>query len=277
MTTPTVNADNTLIPDQAEVWLALKSDVTDIATMIPTMPDDDLDALGWEFTGLIDDQKGIALNPSIEVKEYDAFGHPKFRVKLKRGKLTTDFTALETNAATKKIVLPGSSGNKLGAPKDVQVYVLYRFVDEDVANGTKVWVSLTAAPVELKSHGGIIDGALSFAEVTIHHTTDANNDIFEVVEAANTTQWTATLGTQSSGTFTLTWGGNTTAAIAYNAAASAVKSALVALDDGYTSADWTVSGSAGGPYTVTPPVAGSPVTGSGASLGTPGTFVIAPV
>jgi hypothetical protein len=89
-------------------------------------------------------------------------------------------------------------------------------------------------------------------------------------------EWTVTLGTQSSGTFVLTFRGNTTTGIAYNAAASAVKAALVALDDGYVSADWTVTGSAGGPYTVTTPD-GSAVTGSGASLGTPGTFVIAPV
>lgn len=84
---------------------------------------------------------------------------------------------------------------------------------------------------------------------------------------------TVTLGTQSSGTFTLTWHGNTTATIAYNATAAAVKTALVALDDGYGSADWTVTGSTGGPYTITTPTSGQ-VTGSGASLGTPGTFVI---
>lgn len=89
-------------------------------------------------------------------------------------------------------------------------------------------------------------------------------------------QYTVTLGTQASGTFTLTYGGLTTATIAYGAAASAVKSALVALDDGYSSSDWTVTGSSGGPYTVTVP-GPSPLTGSGASLETPGTFVIAPV
>src|SRR5205814_3473553 len=127
----TVNADLTLIPDQAEVWLKLASDVTDITTMIPSSVTDDLTALGWEFSGLIDDKKGIPLDPSIEVKEYDAFGHPKFRAKLKKGKLDTGFTALETNAATKKIVLPGSAANKIGIPKDVQIYVLYKFVDED--------------------------------------------------------------------------------------------------------------------------------------------------
>jgi hypothetical protein len=89
-------------------------------------------------------------------------------------------------------------------------------------------------------------------------------------------QFTVTLGTQASGTFTLTYGGLTTATIAYGASASSVKSALVALDDGYTSSDWTVTGSSGGPFTVTVPGL-TALTGSGASLETPGTFVIAPV
>lgn len=90
-------------------------------------------------------------------------------------------------------------------------------------------------------------------------------------------EYTVTLGSQASGTFTLTYGGLTTAGIAYNAASSAVKSALVALDDGYDAADWTVSGTAGGPYTVTTPSLGQAISGSGVSLATPGTFVIAPV
>ena len=82
-----------------------------------------------------------------------------------------------------------------------------------------------------------------------------------------------TLGSPSAGTFTLTYKGNTTSTIAYNASAATVKSALVALDDGYGSSDWTVSGSNGGPYTVTTPRAA--ITGSGAGL-TDGTFSIAP-
>lgn len=174
-----INPDATLIPDQAEVWLALKADVTNIEDMIPDSANQDLVGLGWEFTGLIDDQKGIPLSPSVEVREYDAFGHPKFRVKLKKGKLETSFTALENNSVTRKIVLPGSDSHKIGAPKDIQIHVLYRFIDEDNAC---VWVSLTPAPVELKAHGGIVDGELSWAEMTVHHTTDANNDIFQVVD-----------------------------------------------------------------------------------------------
>jgi hypothetical protein len=82
-----------------------------------------------------------------------------------------------------------------------------------------------------------------------------------------------TLGSPSAGNFTLTWRGKTTANIAYNAANSAVKAALVALDDGYGTSDWTVAGSAGGPYTVTTPSWG-PLTGDGTGL-TSGTFSVA--
>ena len=61
---------------------------------------------------------------------------------------------------------------------------------------------------------------------------------------------TVTLGTQSSGTFTLTYKGQTTATIAYNATAAAVQSALLLLST-IPAASVTVAGSAGGPYTVT--------------------------
>jgi hypothetical protein len=95
---------------------------------------------------------------------------------------------------------------------------------------------------------------------------------------SSTGNWLVTLGTQSTGTFTLTFQGNTTTAIAFGATAATVKTALVAFDDGFTAANWNVTGSAGGPFTVTTP--GSQyggLTGSGAALGTPGTFVITPL
>lgn len=173
-----INPDATIIPDKAEVWLALKSEVVSYSAMIPSTATADLEALGWDFCGLIDDKKGIPLEPNVEVKEYDAFGHPKFRIKLRRGSLKTGFTVLETNDTTKKVVLPGSGTGKIGIPKDTQVYVLYKFVDEDAV---RVWASTRPAPVELKAHGGIVDGELSWAELTVHHTADANGDVFQTV------------------------------------------------------------------------------------------------
>jgi predicted phage gp36 major capsid-like protein len=82
--------------------------------------------------------------------------------------------------------------------------------------------------------------------------------------------FTVTTGGASSGNFTLTWRGRTTANIAYNATAATVKSALAALDDGYDASTWTVTGGTGGPWTVTVPGGGN-LTGDGSGL-TGGTF-----
>lgn len=58
-----------------------------------------------------------------------------------------------------------------------------------------------------------------------------------------------TLGSQASGNFTLTYGGQTTGNIAYNAAASAVQTALEGLSS-IGSGNVSVSGNNGGPYTI---------------------------
>jgi hypothetical protein len=88
--------------------------------------------------------------------------------------------------------------------------------------------------------------------------------------------WSVSLGSPSAGNFTLSYGGATTANIAYNAAASAVQSALALLSS-VPSGTVAVSGSAGGPYTVTFSGALSTstnaLTGSGSGL-TGGTFAV---
>jgi hypothetical protein len=68
--------------------------------------------------------------------------------------------------------------------------------------------------------------------------------------AANEVQSVTITGAPDGGTFTLTYGGQTTAGIAFNAPASAVQSALVALTS-LEPGDVTVGGVAGGPYSVT--------------------------
>ncbi|MFV8177021.1 hypothetical protein ACNQQN_00050 [Mycobacteroides chelonae] len=89
-----INPDAALIPDQAEVWIVLKSAVSDIASMIPetaTIPAEALEAMGWEEVGIVDDKKGIPLDPSGEVKEYDGFGHPAFQGEVPQGQAQERF------------------------------------------------------------------------------------------------------------------------------------------------------------------------------------------
>jgi hypothetical protein len=99
-----------------------------------------------------------------------------------------------------------------------------------------------------------------------------SESIGPVVENA----YTVTIGAASNGTFTLTYNGQTTAGIAYNALASAVQTALQGLSS-VGSGNALVTGSAGGPYVVslvgTLLTSSNALTGSGAGL-TGGSFGI---
>lgn len=96
------------------------------------------------------------------------------------------------------------------------------------------------------------------------------------VYASPVSQYTVSAGAASAGTFTLGYGGvSPTSTIAFNANNTAVKTALVGLDDGYVAADWTVSGSAP-TWTVTVPNTGKVLTGDGTGL-TGGALTITPV
>ena len=81
--------------------------------------------------------------------------------------------------------------------------------------------------------------------------------------------YTVTITSATGGTFTLTFNGQTTAPIAYNATAATVQAALAALSTVFASSV-TVTGAAGGPFTVS--LVGLlattqlPLTGNGASL-----------
>jgi len=103
--------------------------------------------------------------------------------------------------------------------------------------------------------------------------------LVEGFESANEVQTVTLGGGNTGGTFTLTFDGQTTASIAYNAPASAVQSALLALSN-IGVGDVNVSGSAGGPYTVTFTGAFSKVnvpkmTGTGSLTGGANTVTVA--
>lgn len=83
---------------------------------------------------------------------------------------------------------------------------------------------------------------------------------------------TATInGSPTGGTFTLSSGGNTTTALAYNAAAATVQTAVRAF--GGIFATVTVTGSGGGPYTITFPDATSNVSAAAAPFSADGSLL----
>lgn len=85
--------------------------------------------------------------------------------------------------------------------------------------------------------------------------------------------YTITLGTQTSGSFSITYGGQTASGIAYNATGATVQTALQGLSSFTPGANVTVTGSAGGPYTIvitgTNLNDGNAITANFSTLGTP--------
>jgi hypothetical protein len=97
----------------------------------------------------------------------------------------------------------------------------------------------------------------------------------ELADKITPTSWTVTLSGATGGTFTLNVNGGTpTSGLAYNAASTAIDTALELLTEVGTG-NATVTGSAGGPYTVTLALGGT-LDGNGTSL-TPGGSSIAVV
>jgi hypothetical protein len=203
------------------------------------------------------------------VKEFNAFGHPSFRVKFRLGKLKSGFTALEYNTVTKKFVMPGSAPNKRGIPRDIQGYLAYRFVD---GVNTNTWVTLRPALIEHNDHGPIVDGDLSWATLTVHHTADANRDVFQTVDSTvDDVVKTFTIPGAVTA-YTVTVGASTTTSLTAKTAlelqtALRLLPSVIALPD----PDVTVTGPTGGPLAATftaPP-------GVVSAAGTGGTVTVA--
>lgn len=153
--------------------------------------------------------------------------------------------------------------------------------DVDGTQATRSITLLTSAFTKVTHYP---DGVLKSGTVLARFTSGANLGLYGPYGGRASEVQTATVtGGPTGGTFTLTLNGETTAAIAYNATADAVRAALEALPS-ISAGDLTVTGSAGGPYTVTfaGTYAGQNVaalTASGASLtggSTPGVTIATP-
>lgn len=118
-------------------------------------------------------------------------------------------------------------------------------------DGTQATRSITLYAPAFTKNTHYPDGVLKSGTVLARYTSGAHINLYGPYAGQASEVQTATVtGVPTGGTFTLTLNGETTAGIAYNAAASAVQSALEALPS-LSAGDVTVTGSAGGPYTIT--------------------------
>jgi hypothetical protein len=111
-------------------------------------------------------------------------------------------------------------------------------------------VGLMIVPVGVDIHGNILSGGINCYSGDVQDV-GRHGEItnFAPTDSANTYTVAVTAVT---GTILLKVDGVATGTIAYNAADTAVKAALVAVDDGHDAADWTVTGTAPN-FVITPP------------------------
>jgi hypothetical protein len=116
------------------------------------------------------------------------------------------------------------------------------------AHGTTATDTITLDLTAFTANTHYPNGYIPSGIVLAKRTTDS---LYQPYAGAAAEVQTATItGAPAGGTFTLTYAGQTTAAIAYNATAAAVQTALEGLSN-VSPGDVTVTGSAGGPYTIT--------------------------
>jgi len=94
------DAKNTSLWAEADVWIA------DVGTAFPTF--DSAPGAGWSLVGLLDGEEGLTEAREEETGEHYAWGGGLYKRTKSKHKRTFRFVALEDNAATFRLVNPGS-------------------------------------------------------------------------------------------------------------------------------------------------------------------------
>ncbi|MFD3748329.1 hypothetical protein [Nocardia sp. NPDC058633] len=250
-------------------------------TLTPTIPatiGDEFDET-WDNCGILNGDDGVKNAREWDTTEHFGWGIGLYRKGYKNYKESRVFTCLEANTTTRRIAHPNSTASQIVVPRPGFFMLGFEFIN-DLGLPERLF---TARPAQC----WIPNLDRNESDPTSHEITA---DIFATgagllytrqYTPVNEVQTTTLVGGPfSAGTFTLTYMGATTTGIAYNAAASAVTSALEALST-IGAGNVAVTGSAGGPYSVTlqGDLAGQEnelIVGSGSGLTPAGTVQVSP-
>lgn len=255
--------------------MTIKADAAFIAQPAPISPDAAPAAGLAHITGSVSGVVTADLDPLIDVEA---------AVSVNGASPTVWLLAPNVWAALRKVkTQTGASTALLGAGTDqaeARLLSIPVIVNAQVPTGTGLLVDKTAvisavSQLEIATDTGHYfssDSIAVRATMRTGHVLPRPNRLGVFYVDTIHPQWTIALGGATGGTFALNWRHTATSALAHNASAATVKAALVALGGGYTADNWTVTGSAGGPYTITAPGGGA-LTGNGTAL-TGGTLTI---
>lgn len=251
-----------------------------------------LTSLGLKSLGMVDQKAGANLTPDVSFNDIMGYGSrsPRRRILQNEG-LAIDFTPSEARKITMEIqnnlaagaftqtTTGGFRTSKLagGAPRYWSLFILGLDFNDETGGDILPWWFIPKVGLDKPGKTSMQMDTPMMAPTTLTMFQDGDNLWEFGIDGAGWADLASSMGFVSprivtitggptGGTFTLSIGGQTTSAIPFNATGTTVQAALVALSSvgvGHV----TVSGSAGGPYTITfdETVSGT-LTASGASL-----------
>lgn len=242
--------NNVNIWSEGDVYVLKPSDIPSgqtIADMVPASADTAFGPL-WKPAGLLNGDAGFEEAAEWDETEHPAWGYGVIKVGYKDFKMTRNFTTLEENPTVAYLRSKNDTTTAVVISKPSDVYLGFETRD---GNG-KVERLISKMPASVK-YSGRTQNESDLPEIEFESKIFPNSakELFfkQTTGQLVARESTVTVnGTPTGGSFKLAIGGEETIAIAYNAATSAVKAAVEALSavDGTA----TVTGSAGGPYTV---------------------------
>lgn len=242
--------NNVKIWAEADVYIIIPSDlIGDIADVMPASISDPLPSL-CRPAGLLNGDAGFEESVEWDKTEHPAWGYGTIKIGFKNFKMTRKFTTLEENPTVAYLRSKNDTGNRVKVSKPAEVYVLFEKRTDD---GQKHRL-LSCMPSSVE-YGGRTENESDLPEIEFETTIIPNSDkelfITQSSESTGTATYTFTAtvaGTPTGGTFKFAVEGSESTPNAHNAASASVKTAIETIA-GVTAV--SVSGSAGGPYTIT--------------------------
>lgn len=217
-------------------------------TLTPTIPADIDTDFGstWDNLGVLKGDDGIKNAREWDTTEHFGWGIGLFRKGYKNYKESRVITCLEANPTTRRIAHPGSTATNIIVPRPGRFMLAYEFLND--FGRKERWFPAVASSCWIPNLDRNESDPAGM-EVTADIYARGDGLLYtRQYTAVHETQVATITGTPTGGTFKLVYGETPTANIAYNAAASAVKAALEAI---LGVGNVEVTGSAGGPYTIT--------------------------